>query len=221
MPGLDEAGADQVRDRDCVVDRRSLPAVGLAVVAGEVDVQVGDERTDAAGGAQALLHRGAEQRLVRDVEADHGHVEAAREHGRRSLGVAPDVELGRRREVSLRDRASHQNDPHDAVRSVCGEIPRNIRQRPGRDDDDGLTRAHEPVRRRTPRRVAPEAPSRHPEAQDHRGRSRRARARPRRARARAAARRLPRPGRRCARPARGFGVRWPLSSRASGCRTSS
>ena len=49
MSRLDESRADQVRDRDGVVDRRPVPAVRLAVVAREVDVQVGDERPDATG----------------------------------------------------------------------------------------------------------------------------------------------------------------------------
>ena len=48
---------------------------------------------------------------MRDVEADHRHVEPGREDALRSLGVGPDVELGRRRHVPLPDRAAHQHDP--------------------------------------------------------------------------------------------------------------
>ena len=140
VPCLDEARADQVRHRHRVVDRRSLPAVGLAVVAREVDVQVRDEGTDAAGGAKPRLDVGAEERLMRDVEADHAHVQAAVEHGRGRLRIAPDVELRGRREVPLGDRAAHDDDPPDAVRAVLGEVARDVRQRPRRDDRDRRAR---------------------------------------------------------------------------------
>ena len=59
----------------------------------------------------ALRCRRREDRPVGDVEADHRHVDAAREDAARGLGVGPDVELGRRRPVPLADRAAHQHDP--------------------------------------------------------------------------------------------------------------
>src|SRR5688572_21890356 len=55
MPRLYQAGTDQVRDGDGIVDRRAVPAVGLAVVAREVDIEVGNEATHAPGCTQALL----------------------------------------------------------------------------------------------------------------------------------------------------------------------
>ena len=55
--------------------------------------------------------RRRKQRPVRDVQADHRHVDAAGEHARGRLGIAPDVELGRRRDVALGDRAAHEDDP--------------------------------------------------------------------------------------------------------------
>ena len=55
MPCLDDARPDQVCDRNGVVDRRSFPAVRLAVVAREVDAEIRDERTDAAGVSKPRL----------------------------------------------------------------------------------------------------------------------------------------------------------------------
>ena len=221
MSRLHELRPDQVRDGDGVVDRRTVPAVRLVVIPREVDVQVGDEAADAPGRAQALLDVAAQERLMRDVEADHRHVEAAREHRGCRLRIAPDVELGRRREVPLRDRAAHEDDPRDAVRSVRREVARDVRQRAGRDEHDGRARlgdgrGHErrPRHPRSERRTTPAGRAR-------RGRSRRGRALRRRARARAGDPRPRRPARRCARRARGRAWCSPSSSRASGFRTSS
>ena len=86
--------------------------------------------------------RGPEERLVGDVEADHRHVDPAREHALRGLGVGPDVELGGRRDVALGDRAAHEDDPLEPVGclGVAGEQQRDVRQRAGRDQRHRLRR---------------------------------------------------------------------------------
>ena len=99
-----EAGRDHVRDGDGVVDRRAVPAVRLTVVDGEEVDEVGHEHADRPGGAQPLLDRRGREREVRDVEADHRHVDARVKTRLRCLGVGPDVELGGRRHVALGDR---------------------------------------------------------------------------------------------------------------------
>src|SRR5262245_39017433 len=95
---VDQPRPEDVRDGDRVVDGGSIPAVRLAVVAGEEDVEVGDERSDVSYGAELLFNGRPEQRLMRDVEPDHGEVEISREDDGSRLRVAPDVELRRRRE---------------------------------------------------------------------------------------------------------------------------
>ena len=79
------------------------------------------------------------QRLVGHVEPDHRHVEPAREHPVRRLGVGPDVELGRRRGVALADRAAHQHDALELGRQlrVAGQEQRHVGERSGRDERDG------------------------------------------------------------------------------------
>src|SRR6476619_5753326 len=96
---LDEPGTEDVRDGDGIVDRRAVPAVRLAVVHGEEDA-------DRARVTQSALYVRAGDGLVRHVEADHRHVERRVENGLRGLGIGPDVELGGRGHVPLRDRAA-------------------------------------------------------------------------------------------------------------------
>ena len=59
------------------------------------------------------------------------------------LGIGPDVELGRRRDVALADRAAHQHDPLDPRRaSGCrARKQADVRQRAGRDERDRLAEA--------------------------------------------------------------------------------
>ena len=66
--------------------------------------QLGDDRPDAPARPQALVVGRPDPRPVRDVEADHRHVQPALEDAPRSLWIGPDVELGRRRHVALGDR---------------------------------------------------------------------------------------------------------------------
>ena len=110
---LDQPRTEDVRDRDRVVDGRSVPAVRLTVVDGEEVDELGDEDADRPGVAQALLHVGPRHGPVRHVEPDHRDVELGVEDDLRGLRVGPDVELGGRRHVPLGDRASHQDDPVD------------------------------------------------------------------------------------------------------------
>ena len=70
------------------------------------------------GRRRAAARRAPDRRApCGDVEADHRHVEAAREHAVGRLRIAPDVELRRRRHVPLADRAAHQDDPVDPGRA--------------------------------------------------------------------------------------------------------
>ena len=59
---VDEPGPEHVGERDRVVDRRAVPAVRAPVVALEELDEVGDERADAAGGAEALGPRRRQER---------------------------------------------------------------------------------------------------------------------------------------------------------------
>ena len=103
--------------------------------------------------AQLLGVRGGDERLVRDVEADHRHVEAAREDALRGLGVGPDVELGRGRDVALGDRAAHQHDPLRLRLRVAREQERDVRQRAGGDERRALDPLGEEVDRVLGRRL--------------------------------------------------------------------
>jgi hypothetical protein len=83
---------------------------------------------------------------VRDVEADHRHVDAALEHARRSLGVAPDVELGGGRHVPLGNRAAHENDALGSCVRMEREQKCHVRQRADRNERDGTLRAPDLLR---------------------------------------------------------------------------
>ena len=135
---LDEARPDHVCDRDGVVDGRSVPAVGPAVVAAEEVVQLGDEDPDLPRAPQSLRHCGAEDGLVRDVEADHRHVQPAREHALRGLGVRPHVELRRGSHVALGNRAAHDDDALEALAPGRVEEARDVGERAGRHEGHGL-----------------------------------------------------------------------------------
>ena len=71
---------------------------------------------------------------MRHVEPDHRHVESAREHTTRGLRIGPDVELGRGRDIALRNRAAHEDDPLRPSLRVARQEERDVRQRPGRDE---------------------------------------------------------------------------------------
>ena len=71
---------------------------------------------------------------MRDVEADHRHVDPAREHALGGLRVGPDVELGRGRAVALADRAAHEHDPLRARVGMEREQERHVGQRPDGDE---------------------------------------------------------------------------------------
>jgi len=58
------------------------------------------------------------------------------------LGIAPDVELGRRREVSFGDRAAHEHDLLDSLGAVRFEVARDVRQRAGRHERHGCSGGH-------------------------------------------------------------------------------
>ena len=93
--------------------------------------QLGDHLPHSAGEpADVCL---GEERLVRDVEADHRHVDAAREDARGGLGIAPDVELGGRSDIPLGDRAAHQDDALGPRVGMQGEQERDVRERADRD----------------------------------------------------------------------------------------
>ena len=121
-----------------VVDRRAVEAVAPSVELEEEVGELRDRLAAAAGTAQPLGVRRVEERLVRDVEPDHRHLDAAPEHGRRRLGIDERVELRRRRDVALADRASHPDDPLEPVADVgmALEHERDVRQRAGRDEND-------------------------------------------------------------------------------------
>ena len=134
VPLLEQARADHVGERDRVVDRGAAEGVD-AVVERPVEAEkVGDDGADSPRGAQPRLVLAGEQRLVGHVEADHRHVEAAREHPLRRLGIGPDVELGGRGDVALRDRATHEHDALGPRVRVAGEEQRDVGQRAGGDE---------------------------------------------------------------------------------------
>ena len=133
---LDEVGTDEGSHGHGVVDRRAAVLVGRAV---ETDVEVEHRRgrdSHAPVRAQALGVLLPEHRPVRDVEPDHRHVQPALEHARGRLGIGPDVELGRRGHVALRDGASHEHDavdPRGRV-GVPRQQERDVRERPEGDE---------------------------------------------------------------------------------------
>ena len=96
----------------------------------------------------------------------------------RRLGVRPDVELGRRRHVSLRDRSAHQHDPGRPDAAL--ERQRDVRQRPDRHEHGlGRRRARRGSRRPAARRARTRAaagPARRARSRRGRGRRRGARA---------------------------------------------
>ena len=124
----------------------SVPYVRRVVLDEEV-VELGDERPGRARGAEPLDVRRHHQRLVGDVEADHRHRHAAVEDAPRRLGVDVDVELGRRGDVPLGDRAAHDHDPlHVLGRlGVVRQEERDVRQRADRDERDRPGRAEDPL----------------------------------------------------------------------------
>ncbi len=112
------SGPEHVRDRDCVVDRRAVEARRSASGSG-CRTRPARRRASRSCPPHVAGRRaaGVRQGLVGHVEADHRHVEAAGEHPRRGLRVGPDVELRRRRHVSLGDRAAHERRSARASRS--------------------------------------------------------------------------------------------------------
>ena len=120
-----------MRDGERVVDRRAVEVVDAAVERVVEAQQFGDHLPHPAGEPADVRLR--EERLVRDVEPDHRHVDAAREDPGGGFGIAPDVELGRRRDVPLCDRAAHQDDALGPCIWMEGEQQRDVRQRPDRD----------------------------------------------------------------------------------------
>src|SRR4029079_6637774 len=100
---LDEPRTEDVRDGDGIVDPRDVPAVRLAVVHGEEVHELRDEDADRAGVTEPVLYVWAGDGLLRHVEPDHRHVERRVEDRLCGLGVGPDVELGGRGHVPLRD----------------------------------------------------------------------------------------------------------------------
>jgi hypothetical protein len=103
-------------------------------------VQLGDERAHAPGAAQLVDLLGEQKRLVCDVEADHGHLDPAREDPVRRFWIGPDVELSAGRDVALGDRTAHQDYPCDPALDprVLGEQEPDVRQRPDGDEDDSV-----------------------------------------------------------------------------------
>ena len=135
--------------------------------------------------------RARHQRLVRDVEADHRHVEAAREHARSRLGVGPDVELGRRRDVSLARsrRPSARSARRAAASGWRASRSATFVSGPVGDERDRPVGATMRSARKSTACSATGAPCGRRQRRARRGRSRRGRRRRRRARARAAGRR--------------------------------
>src|SRR5688572_10871664 len=82
-----------VRPREGVVDRRAGQVVRPAVEAVVEVEELGDELPGPPCDAQLVGVLRRQQRLVRDVEADHRHVDAALEDAPGGLGIGPDVEL--------------------------------------------------------------------------------------------------------------------------------
>ena len=76
---------------------------------------------------------------MRDVEADHGHVQAAVEDGSGRLRITPDIELGRGREVPLGDRTAHHDDAPDVLGPVLRQITGDVGERARRDERDRRT----------------------------------------------------------------------------------
>ena len=147
------------------MNRRAGEAVRLRVEPVEEVVELGDHPAGPAGRAEPLGICLRQQRLVRDVEADHRHVHAAREDPGGRLRVGPDVELRRRRDVAEPDRAAHQDDSVRPRVGVAGEQQRDVRQRPDGDqrrargvpaeEVDGVLLERRPLRRRQVGAVEP------------------------------------------------------------------
>ena len=143
-----ERRVDHVRDRERVVDRRAVHAVAALVELLEEVGQLGDDATRRARTAQPVGVRTREERLVRDVEPDHRHGDAAAEDLGGGLRVDERVELGGRGDVALGDRAAHPDDALEPLAHVrvAPQQERDVRQRPGRDEHDaGLDQLVEQV----------------------------------------------------------------------------
>ena len=134
----DEIGIDHVRDGERVVDRRAVEVVD-GPVEGVVEAQQFRHHLPHSPGEPTDV-RLSEERLVRDVEADHRHVDVACEDARGGLGIAPDVELGGRSHVSLGDRTSHQHDSFGTRIGMQRKQEGNVGQRSDRDQRHGPLR---------------------------------------------------------------------------------
>ena len=182
-----------------VVDRRAVEAVALAVELEEEVGELGDRTPDGAGASRPLRVPRVEEGLVRDVEPDHRHRDPAAEDDRRGFGIDERVELGRRRDVPLRDRAAHPDDPLETTGHLGVSLDQLCHNRwePGRGElSPRLEQAGEELDGIDVDRRG-RGPARREVTRSRRGRSRRSAAR-----ARAGDRRRRRPGCRCGQRAR-------------------
>ena len=102
----EQAGRGDQGERADVVYRLAVRA-GEAVVTAQARQQ--QLIVQPAQRPHPVANLGGGQGLVGHVEAGHGHPPARGEHDRRRLGVAPDVELGRRGHVPPARRAAHDD----------------------------------------------------------------------------------------------------------------
>ena len=94
----------------------------------------GNDGADGAGAPDAVDVGVVEHRGARGVEADHRDVEAGVERARGGLGVEPDVELGRRRDVAQAVAPAHHGDAAEAREQLGAQRgeQRDVRERPDR-----------------------------------------------------------------------------------------
>ena len=133
-----ESRIDHLRHCERVVNRRAVEAVAVLMEALEEVRELGNRAARLAGVAQAVGVRACEERLVRDVEPDHRHLDAAREHDSRCFGIDERVELRGRGHVPLSHRAAHPDDPLEPFLDlrVPLEEQRHVRERTGRHEHD-------------------------------------------------------------------------------------
>ena len=126
---LDERRVDHVRDRDRVVQRRPVEIGIRGSVPAAVEVEQLRRRLPHPPRVAELVGvRIGDEGLMGDVEPDHRRLDPALEDAARRLRVGPDVELGRRRAVSLADRAAHEHDPLRPCVRMHGEEQRHVRR---------------------------------------------------------------------------------------------